>query len=97
MYGGKPVLCITEGFLSESNWTNGVNRCPAKCDGQTSISSNSNKDDNLPESGIASARDDNTGSVANISSVLVSSSGSTISLGYNKHISMDDDTYAAKK
>lgn len=53
---------------------------PGKSKSQTSISSNSNKDDDLPESGIASARDDSTGSVANISSVLVSSSGSTISL-----------------
>jgi len=74
---------------------NEVNRYLEKCDHQTSISSNSTKDD-LPESGMASARDDNTGSVANISSVLVSSRGSTISLGHNKHISMNGDMYTAR-
>lgn len=64
--------------------------------GQTSISSNSTKDDDLPESGIASARDDKTGSVANMSSIRVSSRGSTISLGYNKYISMDGNMYTAR-
>jgi hypothetical protein len=65
---------------------NEVNRCLEKCENQTSISSNSTRDDDLPESGMASARDDNTSSVANISSVLVSSIGSTISGGYKNEM-----------
>jgi hypothetical protein len=76
---GKPFANLENSLLNLhlKHWHRKFRRVEGKL--LTSTSSNSTRVDRLPESGIDSSNDDNTGSVAKTSSLRVSSKGSTIS------------------